>query len=178
VCRNCNPSKGCWAVEKFDKCSILNSQDSYSLRYGVEEHGQVATEANMLAEIFARGPIACTICATEEFANYAGGIFEDKSGCKSLDHEVAIEGWGEENGVKYWIGRNSVMAICLCQVNGCSGGRIGAKTAGSASCAGATTWGLRRIATGRFRPRAGRRSFNTLIPAPFNIKKNRTTCPS
>ena len=32
--------------------------------YGVEQHGQVAGEKNMLAEIFARGPIGCGICVT------------------------------------------------------------------------------------------------------------------
>ena len=36
----------------------------------------------MLAEIYARGPIACTIAVTEEFGSYSGGIFEDKSGAK------------------------------------------------------------------------------------------------
>ncbi len=30
----------------------------------------------MKAEIFARGPISCGICVTNEFEAYEGGIFE------------------------------------------------------------------------------------------------------
>ena len=26
---------------------------------------------------------------------------------QGLDHEISVVGWGVENGVKYWIGRNS-----------------------------------------------------------------------
>lgn len=36
----------------------------------------------MMAEIFARGPIACTIAVTEEFEKYSGGIFNDTTGAK------------------------------------------------------------------------------------------------
>jgi len=61
----------------------------------------------MMAEIFQRGPIATTIAVTEELEAYTGGIFEDKTGKKSLDHEVELAGWGEEDGKKYWIIRNS-----------------------------------------------------------------------
>lgn len=61
----------------------------------------------MLAEIFARGPIAVTVACPAAFENYTGGIFEDKTGDVSLDHSVEIVGWGVEGGVKYWIGRNS-----------------------------------------------------------------------
>ena len=39
--------------------------------------------------------------------NYTGGIFIDKTGAKEIDHEISVVGWGVENGVKYWIGRNS-----------------------------------------------------------------------
>ena len=39
--------------------------------------------------------------------NYTGGIFEDKTGEKDIDHEVSVVGWGVENGTKYWLVRNS-----------------------------------------------------------------------
>jgi cathepsin X len=94
-CRNCAPGKGCFPMDKFPQ-------------YHVSEHGQVAGEANMMAEISTRGPIACTVCVTQEFENFSGpGIFEDKTGCKDLDHEISVAGYGEENGQKYWIVRNS-----------------------------------------------------------------------
>ena len=34
----------------------------------------------MMAEIAARGPIACTVAVTPEFEKYAGGIFNDTTG--------------------------------------------------------------------------------------------------
>lgn len=44
---------------------------------------------------------------TPEFRNYTGGIFVDKNNKTDLNHAISIVGWGVENGVKYWIGRNS-----------------------------------------------------------------------
>jgi cathepsin X len=46
----------------------------------ITQHGQVAGEANMMAEIAARGPIACTVAVTLAFEEYHGGIFNDTTG--------------------------------------------------------------------------------------------------
>ena len=61
----------------------------------------------MMNEIYNRGPIACGMAVTQEFKNYTGGIFEDKSGALKITHDISIVGWGVENGTKYWLGRNS-----------------------------------------------------------------------
>ena len=65
----------------------------------------------MMQEILQRGPIACTVAVTDEFVAYSGGIFKDESGKVSLDHSIVVAGWGEEDGVLYWIGRNSCTYI-------------------------------------------------------------------
>lgn len=31
----------------------------------------------------------------------------DTSGYKDINHEISIVGWGEQNGIKFWRGRNS-----------------------------------------------------------------------
>jgi len=36
----------------------------------------------MMAELVARGPIACTVAVTEEFEAYTSGVFNDTTGAK------------------------------------------------------------------------------------------------
>lgn len=53
----------------------------------------------MKAEIHKRGPISCTIDATDEFENtYTGGIYSEKLKLAIPNHFVSVIGWGEENG--------------------------------------------------------------------------------
>lgn len=60
-----------------------------------------------MAEIFARGPIACGVDA-EPLHKYNGGIFSDTSD-KEINHIISVVGWGtvQSSGQKYWIVRNS-----------------------------------------------------------------------
>lgn len=100
VCRNCvspwvpplgNPG-ACSPVVDFPK-------------HGVQSYGVVSGEAAMMAEIYFRGPIACEIDSDPLHA-YTGGIYS-KTGPYSINHIVSVTGWGEEDGVKFWIVRNS-----------------------------------------------------------------------
>ena len=36
----------------------------------------------MMAELVARGPIACTVAVTEQFEQYSSGVFNDTTGAK------------------------------------------------------------------------------------------------
>lgn len=58
----------------------------------------------MMAEIYARGPIACGIDAAP-ILDYQSGISSDAG--QYVDHVISVTGWGEENGIPYWIVRNS-----------------------------------------------------------------------
>ena len=82
--------------------------------YGVSEYGIVNGEEEMKAEIYARGPISCSLNSeADEFDSYKSGIIVCNKGpnCqnKATDHVVVIAGWGveESTGLKYWVGRNS-----------------------------------------------------------------------
>ncbi|CAI5720013.1 unnamed protein product [Peronospora effusa] len=94
VCENCLPSKGCFPQKTYDK-------------YYVSEYGTTLGEQQMMAEIYARGPIACSVAVTDEFLKYSGGIFDDKTNATDVDHAISIVGWGEENNVPFWVLRNS-----------------------------------------------------------------------
>ncbi|XP_046647232.1 procathepsin L-like [Daphnia pulicaria] len=54
------------------------------------------------------GPISATMTVTDSFADYGSGVY-DSNDCDGQDpnHAVVIVGWGNQNGMDYWIGRNS-----------------------------------------------------------------------
>lgn len=84
--------------------------------YGADEYGTVKGVYEMKAEIYARGPIACSLNSEPDAFNfYYGGIIScddpKDSWCKApiTDHVIIIAGWGKDpsTGTEYWIGRNS-----------------------------------------------------------------------
>ena len=79
--------------------------------YNISEYGTVTGEDEMKAEIFARGPIACSINAhSAAFENYSGeGVIHDPTPYNYTTHVIVVTGWGvdKSDGTNYWIGRNS-----------------------------------------------------------------------
>ncbi|KAJ0405798.1 hypothetical protein ATCC90586_008452 [Pythium insidiosum] len=94
VCQNCYHDKGCFAQPSYDA-------------YFVSEFGTTHGEKEMMAEIYARGPIVCSVAVTKDFLEYTGGIFDDKTNNTDVDHAISVVGWGEEDGVPFWVVRNS-----------------------------------------------------------------------
>jgi len=75
----------------------------------IAEYGVVKGEADMMAEIYARGPIACDVDATP-LHEYVGGVLSDTDPLhKITNHIVSVVGWGTDatTGTKYWHARNS-----------------------------------------------------------------------
>jgi len=70
----------------------------------ISEYGEANGEHQMMAEIFERGPIACGIDAGP-ILDYTGGIASDAG--QYVDHVISVTGWGQENGIPYWMVRNS-----------------------------------------------------------------------
>ena len=94
TCRDCHMGEDCFAVKNYTKVYV-------------SEYGSVSGEENMMKEIYARGPITCGIADPDTFKAYKGGIYKDTTGASMVSHAISVVGWGEEDGVKYWIGRNS-----------------------------------------------------------------------
>jgi len=82
-------------------------------RFGADEYGKVTGEEEMMQEIYARGPIACSLdSGPDAFDLYTGGVITEDMIPKpstDTDHVVVIAGWGEDEdtGLKWWAGRNS-----------------------------------------------------------------------
>ena len=94
TCENCSPSTGCFPQKEYPMIKI-------------SEYGSVVGDENIMAEIYARGPVSAYINANciEE---YAGGIAPyDNCNPKQFNHAIQLNGWGSENGTDYWIARNS-----------------------------------------------------------------------
>jgi len=98
LCEDCFPStdgkENCTAVTKYKK-------------WKVSDFGHVSGINNMKKAIYSGGPIACGIDATNKFEDYSGGIYSQQVLIPMVNHIISVVGWGVENGVEYWIGRNS-----------------------------------------------------------------------
>ncbi len=69
----------------------------------VAEYGNVTGVDNMKAEIYARGPIACSVNAAP-LDNYEGGILDDPKSSRNQTHVVSVVGWGKgvDGTTEYW----------------------------------------------------------------------------
>ena len=95
----------CRTCDAEGHCNFINGT-----KYYISEYGSVNGEDQMMAEIYARGPISCSVYAhSPAFEDYSSGIIVDPTQYSGVTHVVAITGWGVDaaSGMKYWVGRNS-----------------------------------------------------------------------
>lgn len=104
---SCSPIQqcmSCFNTSVVSNCSAVTNPT----RYKVSTWGSVYGVDNMKQEIYSHGPIGCGVEVTPRFENYTEGVYEEWLPFYSINHEIAVVGWGLTNdGIEYWIGRNS-----------------------------------------------------------------------
>lgn len=103
---NISMTAGCKGIDSFLGYRVAD--------YGfIEESPTIVTD--MMKEIYARGPISCSMDGTNDFmlgyfdvAAQNEGVFITEKIMNFSDHTVEVAGWGETpSGLKYWVVRNS-----------------------------------------------------------------------
>jgi cathepsin X len=97
----------CISVDVFPNATI----GEYGVYYKKNSYSKTTVMHDIMAEIYARGPVSAHI-AGMYLHNYTGGIvYDDFLGLRDLEttHSVSIVCWGAEPemGLQYWIVRNS-----------------------------------------------------------------------
>ena len=64
-------------------------------------------EATLQALVANHGAVLTGVAAAGAFSQYRGGIFSGCSSSAQPDHAVVVVGYGSENGVDYWLVKNS-----------------------------------------------------------------------
>jgi len=105
VCRDCVPPAPRAGEHLLENCKPVTD----FRKYYVSDYFNVVGADKMKAELAMHGPISCGINATPNFDAYKGGIYSEKLSTVSINHEIAVVGYGvcPITGVEYWIGRNS-----------------------------------------------------------------------
>lgn len=92
-------------VQSVEGCSVSASPTNGRLRYKV-----LNNEKDILYHVAKTGPVVTVMRATDKFLYYGSGIFDDPTCSRKaddVDHAISIVGYGRENGIDYWLIKNS-----------------------------------------------------------------------
>ncbi|KAK2953959.1 putative Cathepsin B [Blattamonas nauphoetae] len=85
-----------------DKCD----NGSKIIRHRYEAIAEYTVE-DVMEGLMNDGPMFFAFNVYEDFGLYRSGIYQHKTGREKGGHAVTLMGWGEDNGVKYWLLQNS-----------------------------------------------------------------------
>lgn len=88
--KQCSDSES-WKTTKCQSGSIVNP----------------TTVSGIKAEIYKNGPAEGAFSVYQDFYNYNTGVYHHVSGSMLGGHAIKVLGWGNENGMDYWLCANS-----------------------------------------------------------------------
>jgi cathepsin B len=90
----------------FTRCADKSAMRKYYAK--VNSSKLFNTPAAIQAEILANGPVEAGFDVYSDFMSYRSGIYANTTGATYLGgHAIKIIGWGNSNGINYWIVANS-----------------------------------------------------------------------
>jgi cathepsin B len=94
---------------EVDSCSLFSTcADGTEYRkYYASSYYYLSTVEEMKRNIMLKGPIEAGFLVYDDFMSYKGGIYRRTSDNVLGGHAVRVLGWGEEDGIRYWIAANS-----------------------------------------------------------------------
>ncbi len=91
--------------ETCGSCSLLSGRTRYKCKRGTVWYSSSVDAAKK--QIYNNGPIQALFDVYRDFAYYKSGVYSYTYGSFAGIHTVEVLGWGKENGVKYWLCKNS-----------------------------------------------------------------------
>jgi len=90
------------------ECEAFNGTVYWPPKASITGHVDVPkNDAQALMEALQKGPVAVSVDASHWWL-YHGGIFDScNKTAPDINHAVVLDGYGTENGIKYWLIRNS-----------------------------------------------------------------------
>jgi cathepsin B len=64
-------------------------------------------ETVMIGELVEKGPLTVAIMVYQDFMTYTSGVYQHQTGVFLGGHAITLVGYGVENGVKFWLCKNS-----------------------------------------------------------------------
>lgn len=99
-------------IKPAESCRSDCPNSSYPVSFSQDKHHaktsySLSGEDQMMRDIYQHGPVTAAFSVYSDFVNYKSGVYKHVTGNMLGGHAIKIDGWGVENGQKFWWVSNS-----------------------------------------------------------------------